>query len=744
MSRAKTVARFAKMKTELAYERHFWPWQLLDGKDTLLSLQALCTPGRTPEELAERLVEDGELSERYDLDELVDRLDVVQQARDAASEFRIPGRLTHKLAKVLGQHYSRAEIDDAVERLVSIRGADDLLVLTLLVGIQVHLGPIDELRARIGSTQLGATRTYSASDWRPDRIWCERMRSGDVRLSEIETAIQYADSRPWVVAQVEAVGLFHTAPTAELMWRLFKARGKATAPARSWLFAHPELSAPVLRSLNSSAAKRLLRSLEARVGGPDAADSWVREGAIGEALTAQKAGRLPQWLHPADLVPLLIDGRPLDLDDTARVLTALKKSTIEYPQPLIAALVDASGNEHRFAWSLFETWLESGAPSKDVWVLWALGLFGNDLTALKLGPMMKAWPRQSQNARALKGLQVLQAIGTDSALTTLAAVARTAGTASLKGHANVALEAIAERRGLGVEDLQDRIVPDCGLRDDRVLSYGERSFTIVFRPDLKLGLIDPEGAFIAGPPRRKKGEDAAVIAEVKETWKIRKKVLSATLKDQRQRLRHALAEGRSWSPDSYREVLLGHPILREIAARLLWLPEDGEAFRIAEDGSFADIDDVEVELPGSPIRLLHPVDLPAEEIAEWVEICSDYELIPPFEQLGRRCRRLADDERELYALALGPATREAWQGWAILGRSGWERRLWAGPLIRSFPHYGGWEARIDGGESFGDEVPTRIQFGAFEGAPLAPLAAVPARLLSEAWRSVAGAFGEAT
>ena len=65
---------------------------------------------------------------------------------------------------------------------------------------------------------------------------------------------------------------------------------------------------------------------------------------------------------------------------------------------------------------LFERWLTEGAPNKEKWAMMALGLLGSDRIALKLTPLIRTWPGESQHPRAVLGLECLRSIGTCSSL----------------------------------------------------------------------------------------------------------------------------------------------------------------------------------------------------------------------------------------------------------------------------------------------------------------------------------------
>ncbi len=72
------------------------------------------------------------------------------------------------------------------------------------------------------------------------------------------------------------------------------------------------------------------------------------------------------------------------------LLGALQRSKLDAPHPLVPALrahADAASLD-RFAWALFEHWLVAGAPSKENWALFGLGLLGGDATALKLAALV--------------------------------------------------------------------------------------------------------------------------------------------------------------------------------------------------------------------------------------------------------------------------------------------------------------------------------------------------------------------
>ena len=105
----------------------------------------------------------------------------------------------------------------------------------------------------------------------------------------------------------------------------------------------------------------------------------------------------------------------------------------------------------------------STSTEKEGWALTALGVFGNDETARKLTPYIRAWPGEASHARAVAGLEVLATIGSDVALMLLNGVAQKVKFKGLQDRAREKIAQIAETRGFTTEELEDRLAPDPGL-----------------------------------------------------------------------------------------------------------------------------------------------------------------------------------------------------------------------------------------------------------------------------------------
>jgi hypothetical protein len=71
---------------------------------------------------------------------------------------------------------------------------------------------------------------------------------------------------------------------------------------------------------------------------------------------------------------------------------------------------------------------------------------------------------------------------------------------------------------------------------------------------------------------------------------------------------------------------------------MVWRSAGGTAFRIAEDGSFADVNDVEVK-GVTEIVVLHPAEMSDDERVRWGDVLTDYCIVQPIEQISRRVLR---------------------------------------------------------------------------------------------------------
>ncbi len=312
-----------------------------------------------------------------------------------------------------------------------------------------------------------------------------------------------------------------------------------------------------------------------------------------------------------------------------------------------------------FAWDIYEQWTLAGAPSKEGWAFTQLGLFGNDDTARKLNVLIRLWPGEGLNARAVTGLDILTAIGSDVALMLLNGIAQKVKFKGLQDKAQEKIAEIAEARELTSEELADRLAPDLGLDDNGTLQldFGPRQFVVGFDETLKPFVRDMDGLTLKDLPKPKQSDDAELAKAATERFKSLKKDARTIASQQIQRLESAMCQRRRWPQDVFVQFLATHPLLRHLVHRLVWaaytVEGDGRfggqllsTFRISSDGSYSNADDDEYTLPEGDIRigLPHALEMPEPDNAAFAQLFADYELLQPFTQLGREHYQLSAED----------------------------------------------------------------------------------------------------
>ena len=284
----------------------------------------------------------------------------------------------------------------------------------------------------------------------------------------------------------------------------------------------------------------------------------------------------------------------------------------------------------------------------------ALALVGNDETARRLTPLLRRWPGESAHARAVTGLEILAAIGSDVALMHLNGIAEKLKFKGLQNKAREMIEQIAADRELTPAQLADRLVPDLGLdeRGSLALDFGPRQFTVSFDEMLRPFVRDADGVRLKDLPKPNSKDDADLATAASDTWKALKKDAKAIANLQVIRLEQAMVLQRRWTTEEFQQLFVEHPLTRHLTQRLVWgVYDDAEkltaAFRVAEDLSLLDAADEDFALPADArIGIAHVLDLPESLQADFGQLFADYAILQPFQQLGRETFALTPEERE--------------------------------------------------------------------------------------------------
>ncbi|CAM5348313.1 hypothetical protein GCM10010329_41240 [Streptomyces spiroverticillatus] len=447
--------------------------------------------------------------------------------------------------------------------------------------------------------------------------------------------------------------------------------------ARSWFQRHGSSAAGLLvpnavgkAGPARSSAERALRLIASQEGSEvvlaaaasygekavEAVDVLLHADPLRAALPS-KMPVVPVWAEAGLLPQITVRGgaAALPVESARHVLTMLALSKPGEPYPGVATVLEVCDRASlaEFGWALFEQWRLAGLPAQESWALHALGLIGDDGTVRRLTPLLRIWPGAGAHHRAVEGLEVLAAIGSDVALLHLHGIAQRVKFKALKAKAQEKIQQIAETLGLTGEQLADRLVPDLGLDTDgsTVVDYGTRKFTVGFDEQLRPYVRDADGKRLKDLPKPGAKDDAELAPAERKRFMALKKDVRTLASDQVRRLEAAMVAGRSWTAEEFRDLLVAHPLVWHLVRRLVWVSTPagegarGTAFRVAEDRTFADAEDDAFTVPeGAAVRLAHPLTLGEEAVSVWSEVFADYEILQPFAQLGRPVHRLTAEE----------------------------------------------------------------------------------------------------
>lgn len=319
--------------------------------------------------------------------------------------------------------------------------------------------------------------------------------------------------------------------------------------ARSWLLKYPEhaltglLPAALgkageaqdnaraaLRMLTENGHQPLLQEIARRYNQPEVTDAVNALLALDPLDNhPTKIPTLPAFYQPSLWTRPVLKANAQSLPDRALLhlgeMLRFPQEEVLYPGILQVKDACTADSLAEFAWDLFTAWQTAGAPSKESWAFTALGVLGNDDTARKLTPLIRAWPGESQHKRATVGLDILAAIGSDIALMQLNGIAQKLKFKALQERAKEKIADIAESRELTVAELEDRLAPDLGLDDNGslLLDFGPRQFTVSFDETLKPFVRDASGSRLKDLPKPNKSDDESQANDAVNRYKLLKK-----------------------------------------------------------------------------------------------------------------------------------------------------------------------------------------------------------------------------
>jgi len=205
-------------------------------------------------------------------------------------------------------------------------------------------------------------------------------------------------------------------------------------------------------------------------------------------------------------------------------------------------------------------------------------------------------------------------------------------------------EDIAERAGWSTDELADRTIPTAGFDESGVLvlDYGPRQFTGRIARSAKTGaftveVFDPDGKAITALPKPSASDDDEAANEARKQLTTSKKELTQVAGLQTDRLFEAMCLERTWDAPSWREFLLGHPVMAHLVSTLVWQawskPGTYRLFRPTVDAELLGLNDEPVVLADDDrVGFAHASTMTAQESDAWRRHLAEFKIEPLFSQ----------------------------------------------------------------------------------------------------------------
>ena len=210
-----------------------------------------------------------------------------------------------------------------------------------------------------------------------------------------------------------------------------------------------------------------------------------------------------------------------------------------------------------------------------------------------------------------------------------------------------AIESAAKASGMTVDELEDLAVPTGGLDADgtRTETFGaEGSARLTL--DGATGRTKLEWFGADGKPRKAvpAGVKREYAAEVK-AFKAAEEEVAAAVSAQAARFDRALLEERTLTLGVWRERYGSHPVLGNLARRLIWTVGGKAVLPVGE--GFADVSGLAMTglSDEAEIKLWHPINAEPKEVLRWRDALETRQLVQPFKQAHREVYLLTDAER---------------------------------------------------------------------------------------------------
>ena len=208
------------------------------------------------------------------------------------------------------------------------------------------------------------------------------------------------------------------------------------------------------------------------------------------------------------------------------------------------------------------------------------------------------------------------------------------------------LEEYAALRGMTEDTIRDQYLSDIGLdaQDGKRYDLGNQMVTVRLQQDLGFLVELPDGKTAKSLP--KKGADEEKYASANADFAQLKKDAKKIVKSRCNALFGDFLSARARSAEDWQRSYLQNPLLRSVAKLVVW-SQGKNTFTLADSGAIRSDGSV-YKMGAGEIRVAHPMEMAAEDVAAWQSYFRTNNIKQPFEQVWEPAYKAEDIKEDRY------------------------------------------------------------------------------------------------
>ena len=208
------------------------------------------------------------------------------------------------------------------------------------------------------------------------------------------------------------------------------------------------------------------------------------------------------------------------------------------------------------------------------------------------------------------------------------------------------LDRYAAIRGTTEDDLRDQYLSEIGLdaQGGKRYDLGNQTVTVRLQQDLGFLVELPNGKTAKSLP--KKGTDEEKYASANADFVQIKKDAKKTVKSRYNVLFGDFLSAHARSAEDWQRIYLQNPLLHSVAKLVVW-SQGKNTFTLADSGAIRS-DGSAYKVGAGKIRVAHPMEMAAEDVAAWQTYFRTNNIKQPFEQVWEPAYKAEDIKEDRY------------------------------------------------------------------------------------------------